>query len=284
MIRINIKVLPWIGIWLFSFTGAMTAMKFLEQATFYQAVGIRFAWGSLLVSALLFKQKIIPFRTTQFPLHLLNATCRTLAVYCTYYAYSTLLMTFAASIGYTRPMMAMVLAMLLLKEKPHWHRWVAVLVGYIGVYLILNPEGQGVDWGLVAAILANVLASFSQITQKRLTRKDDNFTIMFYENALPLVISLGLGTYFWVEPTTFDYGLLALVALLGSFSQYSYVQSVRMADVSYIAPFEYLRILLATPIGFFLFDEIPTWAAAFGSALIIAASWFLTTPERRGRV
>ena len=111
----NKKALPWIAIWLFAFTGAMTSVKFIESASVYQIAALRFLCGTLVVVMLLWKNKITPFATKRFPLHFLNATCRALAVYCTYYAYGTLLLTFAAAIGYTIPLMAMGLAIQLLK-------------------------------------------------------------------------------------------------------------------------------------------------------------------------
>lgn len=276
----NKKALPWIGIWLLAFTGAMTSVKFIESASVYQVAALRFLCGTLVVAMLLWKNRITPFATKRFPLHFLNATCRALAVYCTYYAYGTLLLTFAAAIGYTRPLMAMGLAILLLKEKPHWHRWLAVFLGYGGVYLILDPTGEDWNWGLVSAVAANVLASFSQICSKKLTKTESNLTIMFFENALPLFISIAIGLYFWVTPTFMDYGFLLAVALLGTLSQFSYIQSIRQADVSFVSPFEYLRLILAAPVGYLVFQETLTPEKAFGSVLILIASWFLTRPEK----
>jgi drug/metabolite transporter (DMT)-like permease len=219
--------------------------------------------------------------TQKIHLHALNAVVRIIALWSTYYAYSHLPMGVAASIGYTGPMISIILAMFLLKERVVWQQWVAVIIGYGGILVMVNPENAELNMAVGVALLANLGASLSQITTKTLTKTDSMPKIVFYGNFFSMLIAAIVSGYQWVTPTREMLPLLLGAAVLGTCSQISYIKALECAPVSVLAPFEYLKLLFVIPLGYFLFAEIFTDVHLLGCGIILACSLYLTWRESR---
>jgi drug/metabolite transporter (DMT)-like permease len=141
---------------------------------------------------------------------------------------------------------------------------------------MLHPDHADVNWALGIAFLANLLSAFSQLCAKRLTHTEETTTILFYENALPAAVSVGLAFWFWTPQAPQDWWLYVGVGILGVFSQFSLLRAIRLADVSFVAPYEYLRMVFALPISFFIFQETPSWPAITGGCFILLSSAYLS--------
>ena len=265
--------------WAACFSAAMSLVKNLEGVPIATVVFVRFACSVLLVLPLLLSQKKETIGTKKVHFHGLNAVFRVVAIWSTYYAYSKLPMGLAASIGYTGPMIAIVLAMFLLREKVGWRKWVAVIIGYGGVLIMVQPENADMNIAALVALLANLSSSLAKITTKSLTRTETAAQVVFYGNIIALAISAVFAGYQWQTPAVETWALLAAIGVMGSLSQFSYIKALEVGNVSLVAPFEYLRLLFALPIGYFFFGEVLTEHHIAGCMIIVGCSIFLTYRE-----
>ncbi len=266
--------------WAASFSVAMALLKSLESLPIATVVFVRFALSILFIAPLLFgSSHTQPLKTQKMHLHALNALFRVIGIWATYYAYSRLPMGLAASIGYTGPMIAIILAMVLLREKVGWRKWVAVIIGYMGVLVMVQPEQAHVNLAVFVALLANLCSSLAKVTTKEITKTDTVPQVIFYGNLGALIISCAFAGYYWEMPAAGEWPLLIAIGFAGSLSQFSYVKALDAGNVSLVAPFEYLRLLFAIPVGILLFEEALTQHHITGCFIIVGCSIYLTWRE-----
>lgn len=266
--------------WAASFSTAMALLKSLETLPIATVIFVRFALSLVFIAPLLLSQgRDSPLKTTKWHLHGLNAVFRVIAIWATYYAYSRLPMGLAASIGYTGPMMAIVLAMILLREKVGWRKWLAVIIGYAGVLVMVQPEQAHVNIAVFVALLANLCSSLAKVTTKEITKTDTVPQVIFYGNFGALLISCVFAGYYWEMPSAGEWPMLIAIGFAGSLSQFSYVKALHAGNVSLVAPFEYLRLLFAIPVGMLFFDETLSDHHMLGCSIIVGCSIYLTWRE-----
>jgi len=275
----KVQSLFWMIIWAASFNIAMSSLKFLEHNDTFMVVFIRFLFGLVVIAPALIKSPVQKLRTQQWTLHAINAVLRCAGIFCTYYAYRHLPMAFAASIGFTAPFIAVTLALILLRERVELHKWIAVTFGYFGVLIMINPQEISVNIAILASLAANACAAFSQVVTKNLSKTESNIQIMFYINIGAVLLTSVIMVYQWEQPLLKDWPILLLIGAAGTISQYSFIKAIRVSDLSFVAPFEYIRLLFAVPIGILLFNELPQPLSILGSLIIVGCSGFLTYME-----
>jgi len=103
--------------------------------------------------------------------------------------------------------------------------------------------------------------------------------MMFYVNVISTILSGIAACFVWITPSLQDFIILVFLGLIGVTAQLCYVKSLQCANPSFLAPFEYSRLIIAIPIGFVLFSELPTMWTLIGSGVIIAATLLVTRLE-----
>ncbi len=201
----------------------------------------------------------------------------------------------ATAISYAAPLFTVVLAALLLKEVVRIYRWTAVAVGFLGVLVMLIPYFDGTGpvgnqkiVGAAFGLLGAVCAGFATVETRKLTRTESTGVIVFYFMSLVTLVALAtslLGLFdpalAWRMPGLRDAGLLVLTGIMGGIGQITLTQSFRYADASLIAPFDYLSMIWAIAIGWFLFGELPQSIVMAGAGIVVAAGIFVIWRERR---
>lgn len=164
---------------------------------------------------------------------------------------------------------------LFLKEYIGPHRWSAVLVGFVGVVIAINPSGEG---GLIAYLMvlgATVMYSIAFIWGKRLSDHDSVLSLVFSLQIGMGLVSTAMLPWVW-EPMTMrmmiELGLMALVALA---AHYVFTSAFARADVSVLAPFEYTALLWAVIIGYLVWGDFPDQRTWIGAAVIVAAGLYV---------
>jgi len=267
-------------VWASSFSITMSLLKLLQVTHVVTALTARLGFALIILIPGMIKNNLLSQLPDRLPLFILNGITRGAAFFCVYYAYSKLPMAIAASIGYTDSLITAVMAMVILKEKVRLLQWVAIITGYIGVLVMYEPQGASFNIALGIALLSNIFASIAKITTKKLTATESNSSILFYGQIIAFVCCLGFSIQLWQAPNLHDIYCLMIISAAGTLSGYAYIQALRHGDVAFVAPLDYIKLLLTLPIGFIVFNEIPTLHAAYGATLIILASMILLIKPR----
>jgi drug/metabolite transporter (DMT)-like permease len=259
------------------FTTAMSIAKLLDPSVKGAVlVFIRCLFGLIFFLPFLIKSGVQTLKTQRPFLHILRVTFTCLSITCTYYGYRNLPLAMGTAIGFTAPLMTTALAILILKENVTLTKWLLIITGYLGVLVIVQPTEFRLNDAVYILLLANLFASLSLICAKKLTATESTVNIMFYVNVISTILSGIAASFVWFTPSLPDCGLLMLLGLFGVLAQFCYVKSLQHSAPSFLAPFDYSRLIIAVPIGFILFSEMPTLWTIFGAAIIIAATLFVT--------
>ena len=192
------------------------------------------------------------------------------------------------AIGFSAPLMTVVMAVFLLGETVRIYRWSAVIVGFIGVMVMIWPRlgelstvSGSEGFGVLVSLGAAFMMAFAVITVRLLARTEHTMTIVFYFHVSCSVAALATVPWGWVWPEPEVWAMLIGAGLFGGFGQIALTHSYRYADASTLAPFDYTMMLFSLVTGWFLFAEVPTLAVLIGAAIVIAAGLYILMRERK---
>jgi drug/metabolite transporter (DMT)-like permease len=279
---------PWRGITLkiasvCFFVIMVTLLKATETIPAGELVFFRCFFALLPVAALLlWRRQLRTALHTRNPVgHILRALVGAASMGLGFFALTKLPLPESTAIGYAAPLLIVVLSALLLKERVHFFRWTAVIVGLVGVLIILWPRltiltsGEALSdaeaIGALAALGAAILTAFALLQVRLLTRTERTEAIVVYFFISASVLSLATIPLGWAMPTPEQAALLVGAGIAGGIGQLLMTSSYRYADMSIIAPFEYISLLLTLVIGFFIFGDVPTLSMIIGALIIVAS-------------
>jgi drug/metabolite transporter (DMT)-like permease len=235
-----------------------------------------------LVALLPFIWKAGPqaFRTRHPMIHLLRGLFGGMAMLCGFYALAHLPLAQVTALGFTQPLFTILLAVLILGEPVRWRRWAATAVGFCGVLVMIRPGSWAFDPAMLVALFMAFGIAMAVVLVKRLPLGESHTAMLVYFCIASFLLALVPAILNWRDPTWGEWGLLAGVGVLGMISQACIIRAYRSAEATFVAPFDYAKLLLATLVGYLFFAEVPdawTWA---GAGIIIASTYYIVWRER----
>lgn len=220
--------------------------------------------------------------TTQRPLmHLWRCALGVTGILCLFQALSLLPLAEATTLGFTAPMFATLLSFLVLREAVGWHRWLAVLVGFVGVMVVMQPGGETLPVAGVAFALVG--AGFSAgvtVTLRHLSRTEHVAAIVFWFFIACAVAGAVLLPAFGGSHAPRVFAFLVGAGVCGGVAQLAMTESLRLAPVSAVTPFDYLQIAGAVLFGWLALSVSPSWSALAGAALIVGSGLYTAWREQ----
>ncbi len=210
---------------------------------------------------------------------------------CNFGAMILLPMAEATTISLSVPIFAVIFAALLLGEATGWQRWGAVIIGFVGVLVVLDPfasfaGGFGGEHGLgtLVALTGAIMTALITIAVRDLGRTENAATIVFWFSLLSM-IPLGIALPFVITPHDgHEWLLLAGLGFLGAIVQMSLTGALRLAPVSVVIPMDYSSLLWAIAAGWWFFGTLPADTTWVGAPLIVASGLFIAWREHRRHI
>ncbi|WP_137135295.1 DMT family transporter [Rhizobium sp. FKY42] len=280
----------------------LSVMAFLGMQTFIKAAGAGipagqitfyrsfFALIPIFVYLAMRKELASAFRTSSFTGHLKRGTLGMIAMVMGFFGLIHLPLPDAIAIGYASPLMAVIFAALILKEKVRIYRWTAVAIGILGVLIISWPKltmfeqgGMGANeaTGAIAVLLSAVIGGLAMVQTRQLVKTEKTFTIVLYFSLLSAAFSLISLPFGWNGLSWETKLILICAGICGGLGQIFLTQSYRLADVSTVAPFDYSSIIFGIAIAYVLFGDVPTWQMLLGTAITVSAGIFIIYREHQ---
>ena len=160
----------------------------------------------------------------------------------------------------------------LLSEKVGFYRWLAVIVGFVGIIVISEPGFTSLNIYYLYPIIFCFGLSYVAIAIKQLSSSEPVWLISFYFSISIMILSFFTIPQGWLLPSMQDLFLLSLLGILGGLANLWLTQSYKFSDVSLVTPLKYLALVFAIIFGYIIWDEIPTLKTLAGSALVIISS------------
>jgi drug/metabolite transporter (DMT)-like permease len=257
-------------------------------------VGVRMAGSHLPPIEILFFRNVIGFvvffaffvwrgfgslKTDHFGLHLQRNVANFVGMWLWFAALAVMPLAKAVTLHFTEPVMAAILAVLILKERPGYRRFVAMGGGLVGVLIVLRPGSIAIGWPVLAVLGSALLYGCVSIYTRFLGRTEAASTTTFYYQAMLTAFSLPPAIWLWVTPGLDDVPGILMVGIFGSAAPYFIIRALRHAETTLISPLGFLRLPFTAGFAWLLFSEpteIWTW---IGAAVIFSTAYFMTRGE-----
>lgn len=250
-----------------------------------QLVFLRAVVGFLLMLPWIWRERGRFARVADPGLHLLRVALSTIALTASFFAIARVPLALFTAINFTRPVVLMAMAALLLCEHVPPRRWVAGLVALAGVVVAVDVSGPAsFSWGLPALLVTVVAGTAAVIVTRRLKATPTIVLMSFYTGGLALLVApfTALG---WRPVESAEWPLLLAVGIFAQAAQFCFLQAHKRAEAAFLAVLGYGSLVMSAAVGYFVFGEVVTLRFALGAALIVAAAaWgMVLAPGRRPR-
>lgn len=247
----------------------------------FQIAFFRNIFGLLFLLPLLMRSRFAVLRTQRIGLHALRGVINIGAMLMFFTALSISPLAKVTALSFTAPIFMAVLAVLVLGERFRLYRWMAILLGFIGMLIILRPGLVAIDTGALLVTGAAALWAVAMILIKIMSRTESSLTIVAYMGIFLGVFSILPALWVWEPFGLQTLGWLALVGLFGTLAQMSLSQSLKETDPTALMPFDFLKLIWTATIGAWFFAEIPDVYTLVGAAVIFSSGLFIALRERQ---
>jgi drug/metabolite transporter (DMT)-like permease len=246
-----------------------------------QAVFLRNFFGLLFIAPVAFRAGLAPLKTKRLPMFCLRAVLSMGAMSFWFSAIAYMPLAEATALNFTVPLFGTVLAAIFLGEKIRKYRFSAVLVGFCGVLIIIQPGGETVQLASLLPIGAAICMASAGLTIKSLSRTENPTTIILYMMVLTTPMTLIPALFVWQTPSLEALGLMAAGAFMANLTQIGNTNAFRVYDYSFVIGFNYLRLPFVLVLALVMFGEIPEIWLVPGATLIIGSALYIARREAK---
>ncbi len=263
----------------FAINGVLVKQLTLEGLSFWQVAFARAFFALLPLLPFLWVEGARALRS-DYPLtHLARALCGAGAMTAGFYALSELPLALVTAIGFTSPLFTTLLSALVLRELVRWRRWSATLIGFLGMLVMVRPGAAAFEPAMLAAVGMALGIACAVVLVKRFPRSESQTAMLVWFCLASIVTTAGPAVADWQWPDATQWLLLLGVGLVGVAAQAMIVKAYRTAEASFVAPFDYSRLIGAGLLGFLFFAEVPDLYTLLGALVIVASSLYIARRE-----
>ena len=223
------------------------------------------------------------FHTERLPLHTLRGVLQTFAMLGWFYGLTLTSMATVAALGFTAPLFATLLAILILREAVGWRRWAGLLAGFVGTLVILRPGAEVVSTGALFVVGSAFCWGSVMIVLRFLGRTESSLTSTVYAGFFLVPFTFVPALFVWRWPTAGELGLLLITGVVASLVQLCVAEAFKRGEATAVLPVDFTKLVWGALIGLVVFAEVPDLATLAGGTLIFAAVVYVAYRERVAR-
>ncbi len=257
--------------------------KFITQSLpLPVAVFFRYFIALLLAGLLLTQTGGVATLKTRHPvLQVVRAGFLLASTFCNFFAMQYLQLAQVAAISFTIPLWVCALSVPLLGEHVGLRRWLAVVVGFCGVLVIMRPGTDDFHWAMLVSLFNALLGALYNITTRKVGGLDAAETSLFYVCLFGAIGATLPMLSHWQTPVGWQWLPLVLMGLAGAIGHFMLIQAHRLAAASAIAPFIYTQIIWMMIAGILIFGQYPDQWTLIGAAIVVGSGIYVFNRERK---
>ena len=217
--------------------------------------------------------------TKRARLHFLRCLSGLIALISIFIALRSLPLATVVSISFAAPIFTTIFSIFLLSEKVGLYRWLAVLVGFVGIIVITEPGISSLNIYYVFPIIFCLGLSYVAIAIRQLSTSEPVWLISFYFSLSIMLLSFFTIPQGWIMPDFNDFLLLSMIGIFGGVANLWLSQSYKYSEVSLVTPLKYLALVFAIIFGYLIWGEVPTLKTLFGASLVIISTMIIFRRE-----
>lgn len=273
----NLNGILWMILFTIVMSGMHASVRHISQNMHpFEVAFFRLIFGLVAIIPFFYKQGFGVLKTKRLPMlwlrGLINAGC----MLGFFYALSIGPLARITALGFTATLFAIVLAVLIFRERVGLKRWSAILFGFAGMIVIVRPGFADIGIESIVTLGAAFGWAACIIIIKDLAKTESAETITAYMSLTMAPIILIPALFVWTTPTLYDLGWLVVIGILGGLGQLSMANALKEGEAQVVLPIEFTRLIWIAVIAFLAFGEIPGLYTWIGGGMIIAATTYLT--------
>ena len=238
-------------------------------------VFFRGLFGLFIIIPIFFRDNEV-FNSSYKYLHFFRAFLKILALTCFFLAFKSVALSDVISISFITPLLIILGSILFLNEIPTKKHIIISFIGFIGILIILKPGFSIIPSALYWALLGAFLSACIQLILKKMSSRDKPNTLIVWNLICTAPLALIPAFFFWTTPSLEMLILLMIQGLIGVLNMSFMTKAMSITDISYLAPYDFLRLPLISFFAFFLFDEIPSLSTLFGGFIVFFSSFIIS--------
>ena len=255
-------------------------VKWSEHYPLGQVLFFRGFFGVIFYFFIIPKERIKNFYfTRRAGLHFLRCLFGLIALISIFIALRELPLATVVSISFAAPIFTTIFSIFFLSEKVGFFRWLAVLIGFVGIIIITEPGFSSLNIFYIFPIIFCLGLSYVAIAIRQLSTTEPVWLISLNFSAAITFASFFTIPFGWIMPNFNDLILLSLIGLFGGVANLWLSQSYKFSEVSLVTPLKYLSLVFAIFFGYLIWDEVPTIKTLLGALLVVVSSLIIFRRE-----
>ena len=238
-----------------------------------QVVFFRGFFGIVFYFFVIPKNRINNFyQTKRAFLHFLRCFVGLIAMVAIFIALRNLPLATVVSISFAAPIFTTIFSIFFLSERVGIYRWLAVVIGFVGILIITEPGFESLNIYYIFPIIFCIGLSYVAIAIRQLSSTEPVWLISLNFSIVITIAGLCTLPYGWKIPSFIDFFVLSLVGLFGGIANLWLSQSYKFSEVSLVTPLKYLGLVFAIFFGYLIWGEVPSLKSLIGGLLVILSS------------
>ena len=233
----------------------------------------------LLIVFLFFINNLKALKINSWKSHLLRAGTMTGSTVFFVTGLSFLPLANAIAIAFIAPVLTTILGIVVLKETVSWQRWTAIIIGFCGVLIIVQPTSDAFKLAALAPLGAAAFGAARDVITRAISISENSISILF--SSMLMVALAGFFTYplGWNNLQLDHIWIFIVSGLLVGLAQYLMIEAFRLGKVAVISPFKYSSLLWAILIGLLVWNDFPSKYVILGAIILILSGIYLLRDE-----
>ena len=269
-----------ISIFFFSFMGIFIR-KSSENIHIFEVIFFRNLLACIILFPLMYSSGLASFKMHRPGLFVWRAIFVSIGMFAGFSALTLIPLAQATAISFTTPIFVTILAIFIFGEVIKLRRIAAILVGFIGMLVIVQPGGEVISLGIILAFVGAFFHSLNLLTVKKLTAYETANSIIVWMVIMLVPISFIPAIFVWEWPSAITWLYLWCLAICGTIGHSFFTRAYSLAEITSLQPFQFIKLPMIAFLAWVIFSEVPAYWTWLGGAIIFSSTAYITRREAK---
>ena len=269
-----------ISLFFFTFMGIFIR-KSSENIHILEVVFFRNLLACFIMIPIIYSSGLASFKMVQPGLFVWRAVFVSIGMFAGFAAITLIPLAQATAISFTTPIFISILAFFLMGEVIKIRRLIAIFIAFIGMLFIVQPNAEGLSFGVVLAFMGAFFHSINSLILKKLTLKESANAIVIWMVILLVPISIVPAVFVWEWPSAITWFYLWCLAFCGTIGHSFFTRAYSLAEITSLQPFEFIKLPMVAFLAWLIFSEVPGYWTWVGGTIIFASTAYITRREAK---
>jgi S-adenosylmethionine uptake transporter len=241
----------------------------------------RFLFGSISLMPFIIYYGKETLKTSHPYIHIVRGILLFFGMTAWTYGLTLAPVTTATVVSWAIPLFTLILATFFLNENIIWQRWLVTIAGLVGIIIILDPNASDFNPETLIFVLAAVAFAMLDIINKKFVIRESMLSMLFYSAIITAILSIPATIMYWQPPTQHELLLLFILGASANLILFFILKAFALADITALAPYRYLELIISSLAAYFVFNELPKQATFYGALILIPSTLFIIYSEKK---